>query len=119
MLGEKLKKLRKEKNLTQQQLGEILGISPSTVGMYEQERRKPDNDIIRKYCKHFGVSADYLLCENGDEGVEIDDVIAKIRSTLLAQNGLMFNGKPLTSEELLKIADTVELSIKVLALDKK
>lgn len=119
MLGEKLKKLRKEKNLTQQQLGEILGISPSTVGMYEQERRKPDNQIIRKYCKFFQVSADYLLCENEEDAVEIDDVIKKIRHTLLTQNGLMFNGKPLTSDELKKIADTVELSIKVLALDKK
>ena len=39
MLGEKLKMLRKSRCMTQQELGKALGISTSTVGMYEQGRQ--------------------------------------------------------------------------------
>ena len=41
MLGEKIKELRERENYSQKELGLKLGISPSTVGMYEQNRRSP------------------------------------------------------------------------------
>ncbi len=56
-----LKKLREEKGLTQSELGKELGISPSTVGMYEQGRRVPDVPILKKMSAFFNVSIDYLL----------------------------------------------------------
>ena len=42
MFGQNLKKLRTSKNLSQSKLSKILGISSSTIGMYEQGRRFPD-----------------------------------------------------------------------------
>lgn len=56
-----LKKLREQKQLTQSELSKLLGISPSTIGMYEQGRREPDNETLKKIAVLFGVSTDYLL----------------------------------------------------------
>ena len=58
---ETLKKLRKSKGLTQAELGKILGVSPSTIGMYEQGRRTPDKDALIAISNYFNVSTDYLL----------------------------------------------------------
>ena len=56
-----LKELRERKQLTQSELSKLLGISPSTIGMYEQGRREPDNETLKKIAVLFGVSTDYLL----------------------------------------------------------
>ena len=48
MFGQNLKKLRTSKNLSQSKLSKILGISSSTIGMYEQGRRFPDQTILVK-----------------------------------------------------------------------
>lgn len=120
MLGEKLRHLRKERGLTQQELAEKVMVAPSTIGMYEQGRREPDTSTLSKLCQVLHVSVDYLLSESQEDAdKDIEDVIAEIRQRLLTNGQLMFNGRPLSIEELEKIADTVELSIKVLALDKE
>lgn len=61
MFGDKLKKLREANNLSQQQLAEKLGMSPSGIGMWEQNRRQPDNETLKKIAQLFDVSTDYLL----------------------------------------------------------
>lgn len=120
MLGEKLRHLRKERGLTQQELAEKVMVAPSTIGMYEQGRREPDTTTLSKLSQVLHVSVDYLLSESQEDAdKDIEDVIAEIRQRLLTNGQLMFNGRPLSIEELEKIADTVELSIKVLALDKE
>ena len=119
MLKERIRQLRKDRAWTQKYLGEQLGISASTVGMYEQGRREPDHKTTLAYCDIFGVTADYLLKEEENTVKEIGDFMSRIKTNLLSQQGLMFNGKPLSEEDLKKIADTVELSIKVLALDEE
>lgn len=120
MLGEKLRHLRKERGLTQQELAEKVMVAPSTIGMYEQGRREPDTATLSKLSQVLHVSVDYLLSEGQEDAdKDIEDVIAEIRQRLLTNGQLMFNGRPLSIEELEKIADTVELSIKVLALDKE
>jgi len=64
MLGDKLKELREEKKLTQADLAKLLNISPSTIGMWEQNRRSPDNEALKKLADIFEVSIDYLLGRN-------------------------------------------------------
>ena len=61
MFGEILRNLRKEKGLSQAELATILGVSKSTVGMYEQSKRSPHSDaILMRIAGYFGVSIDYL-----------------------------------------------------------
>ena len=56
-----LKKLRKNKGITQAELGKVLGVSPSTIGMYEQGRRTPDKNSLLALARFFNVTTDYLL----------------------------------------------------------
>ena len=61
MFQDKLRTLRRQHMLSQRELGQALGVSASTIGMYEQGRRQPDHRMLMKICSYFHVSADYLL----------------------------------------------------------
>ena len=61
MYGERLRELRAEQGLTQQQLGELLGVSQFSVSKYEREALDLNTDTLIRLCGIFGVSADYLL----------------------------------------------------------
>ena len=56
-----LRLLRKEKNLTMKELGDILNVGESTVSMWETGRREPDYQTLKKLTNYFNVSTDYLL----------------------------------------------------------
>jgi len=59
--GNRLRKLRKERKLTQEQLGELIDLSESTISLYEGNKRQPDYNTLYKLAKFFRVSSDYLL----------------------------------------------------------
>ena len=59
--GQRLKKLRKEKGLTQTDLGKMLGVGKSAVCCYEKELRSPSSETIMDLVNIFAVSADYIL----------------------------------------------------------
>lgn len=118
MFGEKLKKLRKEKRLTQGELASFLGISASAVGMYEQNRRSPSISDLSAIARFFGVSTDYLL-ENKNEEQEVGDVIEELKNRLLCADGLMFNGAPLTDSEIKQLSDAIEVSAAVVLSQKE
>ncbi|MBM7582479.1 transcriptional regulator with XRE-family HTH domain [Caldicoprobacter guelmensis] len=61
MFSKRLKELRKEHKMTQTELGKILGLSTSAIGMYEQGRRDPDSFTLQKIADTFNVTVDYLL----------------------------------------------------------
>lgn len=58
---ERLKLLRDELGLTQQQLGEKLNVSDATINRYERGQRNPDPDTLNFFADLFEVSVDYLL----------------------------------------------------------
>lgn len=60
-MHERLKELRIEKSLTQQQVAEQLGITQRAYSHYEIGDREPSVALIKQLCKLFEVSADYLL----------------------------------------------------------
>lgn len=78
-LGNRIKKLRLEKGIPQKVLAESIGISTSTIGMYEQNRRVPDADTLVKLSTYFGVTIDYLL---GNEKTPIADDNGRITNEL-------------------------------------
>ncbi|MGN0814285.1 MAG: helix-turn-helix domain-containing protein [Candidatus Coproplasma sp.] len=59
--GQKLKELRLEQNLSQRQLGDILGCCNQTISFWENSKREPDLDSLVTIAKYFNVSADFLL----------------------------------------------------------
>lgn len=107
MVGEKLKALRQKNGLKQSELAQKLGLSASAVGMYEQNRRKPDSEILLKYAEIFDVSVDYIL---GNTDSENKELMPEIRKFVLSQEGLMFNGEILSNDDLEQIMNAIEIS---------
>jgi len=60
-VAHKLKELRTEKGLTQQQLANILKIDRSNYSKYELGKLEPNNDMLVTLAKYFQVTTDYLL----------------------------------------------------------
>ncbi len=61
MLQDRLRKLRVEKDITQQDMADFLGITRPAYTAYESGRRQPDNESLSKLADFFNVSVDYLL----------------------------------------------------------
>lgn len=74
-LGEKIKKLRNEKGLSQEKFGKKTGIHPNHVGKYEANKTVPSADKLRKIAEVLEVSADYLLFDNSPKTgiIEVND----------------------------------------------
>ena len=60
-IAEIIKELRKEKNLSQQQLGKLIGVSQKAIDYWEREINEPKASYIIKLSDYFGVSAGFLL----------------------------------------------------------
>lgn len=59
--GDRLRQLRKDRKLTQQQLAELIGVKNSVISFYEVGERTPSPDVLRKLALALHVTADYLL----------------------------------------------------------
>ena len=64
-LGLRLKELRRERNWTQGQVAERIGVTPSGISAYETGIRMPSYEALLKLIRLYGVSADYLLGVSG------------------------------------------------------
>lgn len=65
--GDKLSKLRKNKNYTQEELAELLGVSRQSISKWESNIAYPETDKLIKLGKIFNCSMDYLLNDNIEE----------------------------------------------------
>lgn len=66
-LGEKIAKARREKNITQEQLADSLGVSRQSVSKWESDVAYPETDKLIRMSELFECSLDYLLKENVTE----------------------------------------------------
>lgn len=86
--GEKLSKLRKENNYTQEQLADILGVSRQSVSKWESNMAYPETEKLIFLAKLFRCSTDYLL---NDECVSKNGVTSTNSTT--AKSGLFTTQK--------------------------
>lgn len=61
MFGEKIKNLRKDNKLTQQQMADMLGLSLRTIASWESNDRLPSIDVLKKMAETYDITTDYLL----------------------------------------------------------
>ncbi len=97
MNGNKLKSMREKQGLLQKQLGDNLGISASTIGMYEQNRIEPDNETLKKIANYFEVSTDYLL---DNENVKYRNEMELIEKNVLIDTSFIKCNEDLNDGEL-------------------
>ncbi len=61
VFGKRLRELRKENGYTIEQFADMVGISKSTLGYYENDKRMPDIEILARIANVLNVNADYLI----------------------------------------------------------
>ena len=61
VFGKRLKELRKANGYTIEQFAYMVGISKSTLGYYENDKRMPDIEILARIADTLNVNADYLI----------------------------------------------------------
>lgn len=97
MIGERIKKIRTDNNLTQEEFGQIFGVKRSAVSAWENNTTKPDADQIKLMAETFNQSSDYILGINRHEELK----------ELLHEKGYM-TGNDLSLNELIKLIRIVE-----------
>jgi transcriptional regulator with XRE-family HTH domain len=85
-LGNRLKSLRNIKGLSQRQLAKILNVAPSTLAMYELDKREPDYETLKKIADFFEVTTDFLLGRSNDPNLFNRDKIAEGNSNYKVQD---------------------------------
>ena len=71
-MNERIRKLRKHLDLTQQKFGERLGIKGTTIANYELGRNEPIDAVISLICREFNVNEEWLRTGTGEMFVEMD-----------------------------------------------
>lgn len=61
LIGEKIRNMREDLDMNQSELGKKLGMTQRKLSYIECGKCEPNIDDITKICRHFGISADYLL----------------------------------------------------------
>lgn len=114
--GEKMKAVRINKGLTQKALADKMEVSASTVGMYEQGRRIPDANALSKIAAALDVSVDALM---KDKTETMDEFIESMRKTLSAGGDVMFNGEPLSAEDVDAVVEAMKLGAQLALLNRR
>lgn len=78
MFSERLTYLRKSAKLTQQQLADALGVSRSTIGMYENGQREPNFETLESIADLFNVRMDSLISKSNSNEDNSKDLINNV-----------------------------------------
>lgn len=108
--GERLKKLRTKRHMTQTELGAIFD-SPkaqTTIGTWEAGRRQPSIEDICTISRYFSVSVDWLFGlteeEKNVEALQQQGDPKELKD-FLNRNNILFNGAELNEEEKKRMID--------------
>jgi transcriptional regulator with XRE-family HTH domain len=64
--GTRLKRLRINKDMTQQDFAEHFDLNKSSISKYEKDKNLPENQLLMEIADYFNVSVDYLLCRTNN-----------------------------------------------------
>ena len=104
-MGQIIRKLRKERGLTQEELAEQLGVTFQAISKWENDTGMPDISQIVPLARLFGVSTDVLFCLHGiDENEEVIQIL---------KNAQAFLSTPLTAEKLLEKYNALQEGLKL------
>lgn len=101
-LPEKIKELRKKKNLSQQELADIVGLHLTHMSRIENGHNEPSLEVLRKLMDIFEVSADFLLND------DLESYEVKIKDKSLAERiRLLDSLDEKNREALLQVIDNM------------
>lgn len=118
---EKIKELADKQGISINKLEEKLGYSRNTI--YNLKTKKPNAERIAEIADYFGVSTDYLLGRTDNPRIASDIVIAadgrEVDLSNLRERVVLFDGKPLSDDDVAKIAQIIKLSLGVTDIENK
>lgn len=107
----RLKLLREECKLSQEELGKIFHLSQSIIAHYEAGRKQPSQETLKKLADYFHTSVDYLLgrseYRSNKRPVTKQDLAQAIASATHKDDGT-----PLTEEEKKRLLDHMDLILR-------
>lgn len=80
-IGNRIKRLRQNKNLTQLELANKIGITPKSISFYELDQREPGNDTLNKLSSVLNTTPEYIKFgissteQTNDIGTIFDDIL--------------------------------------------
>ncbi len=101
--NDRLRLLRLNNGLTQQELGKIVGKSKNNISQYERNARQADDDTKKELAKFFNVSMDYLMGITDNsmpvsklyDNKEVDEELDMFVEKLQVADDLLFHGEPM------------------------
>lgn len=84
-MNSRIREVRKEKKLTQKELGEIMGLSRDSITSIENARTIPNELFINHFCDKFKINKNWLVNEVGSKystTVDEEDILAKIFASI-------------------------------------
>lgn len=106
IFGERLKKLREEKNLNQTELAALFGLTQNAFSAYERGLREPNIEKMTQIADFFGVSLDYLFGRTNDRKKtyspmtrELLDVLHFSDEEIIEQKPATIDGKLVSKED--------------------
>lgn len=131
MFGLRLRALRNEKKLTQDELGKLLNVSGKTIGTWERDSRQPNIEAINKLASIFDVTTDYLLGNSNEKQPQkYYDLSDKKKNDIAIQaeklmegietgNNLNFYGEPATKEQKDRILIAIKTAMEMNKMEAK
>lgn len=116
-----VKELCKKQGISLNILEEKLGLGKNSL--YGLKRNQPSAERLQEIANYFGVSTDYLLGRTDNPKVASDIVIAadgrEVDLSNLREKVVMFDGKPLSDDDVDKITQIIKLSLGVTDIENK
>ena len=123
MFGLRLRALRNEKKLTQDELGKLLNVSGKTIGTWERDSRQPNIEAINKLASIFDVTTDYLLGNSNEKQpqkyYDLSDKEKKLMEGIETGNNLNFYGEPATKEQKDRILIAIKTAMEMNKMEAK
>ena len=108
---DRIKELAKKQGLSINLLEEKLGYSRNTI--YNLKNSKPSTERLQEIADYFNVSTDYLLGRTDNPKIATDgDASAPLDLRDIAAQSMLFDGKPLTEEDIDFITAVLEAHLK-------
>lgn len=120
-MNERLKKLRKTLDLTQQKFGERIGVKGNTIAQYELGRNEPIDAVINLICREFNVNEEWLRTGEGDMFLPLDRNadIARLTKLLLNEESDSFKNRFISMLANLSVEEWEFLERKAMELAEK
>lgn len=113
-MADRIKRLRLENKMTQEELGNVIGVQKSAIRKYESGAvQNIKRTSIKKMADCFGVSPSYLL------GYEDSDFVAEEREETPEEKRMNELFKSVPRENQKELLDLIETALKMSGLKKK